>query len=129
MGKTVVVVDDEQDLCRLLDLAIRNRFPGVEVRTAFDGEAGLDLLRQARADLAILDIKMPRMNGYELLNRMRQEPALKSVPVLILTSLTEGSGKPDEAWAQSLEVEAFITKPYELESLLSRVESLLNLQS
>lgn len=127
MGKRVVVVDDEKDLCDLLARALRSRHADLQFFMAHDGESGLQLLRKVRPHLAILDVKMPRMNGYEVLNRMREEETLKRIPVMMLTSLTEGSGKSDEAWARSLEVEAFLTKPSDLDMVVRRVEELLGL--
>lgn len=127
MGKVVVIVDDEKDFCELLARALQLRNGELEVHQAHTGLEGLETIRRLKPDLVVLDIKMPRMNGYEVLNSMRADKRLKEVPVMMLTSLTEGGVKSDEAWAQSLEVQAFVTKPLELEVIVQKIETLLKI--
>ncbi|MGI8906906.1 MAG: response regulator [Candidatus Sumerlaeaceae bacterium] len=123
MPKRIVVVDDEPDIRTMLDISLKNQ--GYEVQLASDGVEGLELIRKTRPDLAILDVKMPRMNGFELLVAMRNDAQLKDMPVVMLTSLTVGTGKSDELWRQSLEITDFLSKPFDTQELLSRVNRIL----
>jgi DNA-binding response OmpR family regulator len=121
--KRIVVVDDEPDIRQMLEVALRA--DGYEVRSAVDGVQGMEVIRQVKPDLAVLDVKMPRMNGFELLVALRKDEQLKSTPILMLTSLTAGTGKSDEMWRQSLEITEFLSKPFETQELLKRVRKIL----
>lgn len=123
MPKTVLVVDDEPDIRRMLEIALKTQ--GYTVLLAQDGQEGLDTLKRSRPDLAILDVKMPRMNGFELLVEMRKAETLKDIPVIMLTSLTAGGSKSDEVWRNSLEISDFLSKPFDTHQLLDRVKRIL----
>lgn len=127
MEKNVVVVDDEEDLCQMVEISLRIRNQDIRVHKAHDGEAGLALIKRVRPDLVILDVKMPKANGYEVLSRLRADADLKDTPVMMMTSLTEGSAKADIDWGKSLGVQAFFTKPYETQAMLAEAERLLGL--
>ncbi len=117
----VVVVDDEEDICEMI--AVGLRAAGYEVAVAHDGEEGLELIRSRRPALLVLDIKMPRMNGYEVLTHLQQDPALASLPVFVITSLTsddipgETASMSDEEWARRLGVRRFFSKPFPAETI------------
>jgi DNA-binding response OmpR family regulator len=123
MAKLVYVLDDDREICELMKITLEAR--GYEVGEAYDGEQGLDLIKKKTPDLVILDLKMPKLYGYELINRMRSDSTLTNVPIIVLTSLTKGSSRSDEEWAKSLGVQDFITKPFEPIDLIKRVESLV----
>lgn len=122
--KMVYVIDDDKELCDSLKIALESR--GFKVACAFDGETGKKLIEKKRPNLIVLDLKMPKMNGYELLTWIKVKSGIGLVPVIVLTSLTKGSRKSDEEWKQSLNVEDFITKPFQPLDLIKRVEKLLN---
>ena len=124
--KKLLIVDDEPELRDLLSITFGTR--DFKIFTAQDGEEGLKLVASKKPDLIILDIKMPRLNGYEFLSRMRKDEKTRSIPIVVLTSITGDSGRTDEEWAQSLEVEDFISKPVEPFDLLERVERVLAAQ-
>src|SRR5262245_46414689 len=75
----IAVVDDETDLCLLLQTSLEAR--GYVVATANDGEEGLSLIRERRPSLVVLDFKMPKMNGYQVLAQMQKDPQLAPTPV------------------------------------------------
>ena len=124
MPKRIVVVDDEPDIRHMLELALATQ--NYEVKTAADGAEGLQLIKKLMPDLAILDVKMPRLNGFELLVEMRKNPDMKTIPVIMLTSLTAGGSKSDEMWRDSLEVTEFLSKPFDTKALLDRVNRVLS---
>ena len=111
----VAVVDDEPDLCALLRAALENR--GYAVATAFDGEAGLALIRQRRPSLIVLDIKMPKINGYQVLAQIQQDAELARIPVFVITSLDEEKEFSEEEWAKRLNVARFVAKPFDPETV------------
>jgi two-component system response regulator AdeR len=115
----VVIVDDEEDLCHCMRMALEHN--EIICADAHDGEAGLALIRELQPQLVLLDIKMPRKNGYQVLAEMQRDPTLAAMPVIVMTSLGEDADKTDEQWAQSLGVCEFISKPFNPEEVADRV--------
>lgn len=122
-AKRVLIIDDEAELQELLSIAFTSH--NYKVLKASDGEEGLALASERKPDVILLDIKMPKINGYEFLARLRKDERVAGIPVVVLTSITEDSGRPDEEWARSLEVDDFISKPVEPFELLERVDRVL----
>jgi len=121
--RKVLIIDDEAELREMLSIAFASQ--NYKIFTAKDGEEGLKLAASKKPDIIILDIKMPRLNGYEFLNQLRKTDKISAIPVVVLTSLTEETDKSDEEWARSLEVEDFASKPIEPFELLESVERIL----
>lgn len=117
--RLAVVVDDEPDVCQIVQATLQGA--GFEVRTAYDGMAGLETIRSTNPQVIVLDIKMPRMNGYEMLAALRADPRTKDIPVVVMTSLTDPSQKTDEQWRESLGVAGFLSKPFDPADLLAAV--------
>ncbi len=122
--KKILIIDDEEELCELLRLTFEPRKH--KVYTANDGEEGLKVAERRKPDVIILDIKMPKMKGYECLGKMRSMPNIADIPVVVMTSLTDSGEQNDARWAKSLEVADFISKPVEPFHLLERIEKLLS---
>jgi two-component system alkaline phosphatase synthesis response regulator PhoP len=122
MAKLVYILDDDREICELVKITLEAR--GYEVDEAYDGEESLAKIKAKKPNLVILDLKMPKLNGYELINAIRTDSKLADLPILVLTSLTKGSSKSDKEWADSLGVADFITKPFEPIDLIKRVEAL-----
>ena len=80
MSQTIVLVDDDRNILTSVSMALEAE--GFTVRTYPDGDEALRGLMQHGADLAVLDIKMPRLNGMELLQHLRQQPATQTMPVI-----------------------------------------------
>jgi two-component system response regulator ChvI len=114
---TIVLVDDERNILQSLGMALENE--GYKVRTYNEGQAALDALTEEPADLAILDIKMPRMDGMELLRRLRQKTDL---PVIFLTSKDD---EIDELFGLKMGADDFIKKPFSQRLLVERVKAVL----
>ncbi|MCX7716808.1 MAG: response regulator [Candidatus Sumerlaeaceae bacterium] len=117
--RLAVVVDDEPDVCQIVQATLEGA--GFGVRTAHDGVAGLETVRSTHPQVIVLDIKMPRMNGYEMLAALRADPRTKDIPVVVMTSLTDPSEKTDEQWRESLGVAGFLSKPFDPADLLAAV--------
>ncbi len=90
MTKKILIVEDEDIIVDLLQKKLSQE--GYEISIARDGESGLKTMRQAKPDLVLLDIIMPRMGGFEVLEEMRKDEALKKIPVIVVSN----SGQPVE---------------------------------
>ena len=117
MKKRLALVDDDQNILTSVSLALEAE--GYEIDTYNDGEQALQGLARRPVDLAVLDIKMPRMTGTELLEKLR---AKSSVPVIFLTSKDD---ELDEALGLGLGADDYITKPFSQRLLLARIQAVL----
>ena len=117
MGRRLALVDDDQNILTSVSLALEAE--GFEVDSYIDGEQALQGLARRPADLAILDIKMPRMTGIELLEKLRTKSAM---PVIFLTSKDD---ELDEALGLGLGADDYITKPFSQRLLLARIQAVL----
>jgi two-component system response regulator ChvI len=117
MKSTIALVDDERNI--LISLGMALEAEGYKVRTYSDGAAALEALTEEPVDLAILDIKMPRMDGMELLRRLRQQT---DMPVIFLTSK---EGEIDELFGLKLGADDYIAKPFSQRLLVERVKVVL----
>ncbi len=120
MAKTVLVIDDEPELVKLLDYNLTKA--GYLVLTAKDGEAGLAAARKHAPDLAILDVMMPGLDGFEVCKRLRQEPGTSALPILMLTAKAE---EADRVLGLELGADDYLTKPFGVRELQARVKALL----
>jgi two-component system response regulator ChvI len=114
---TIALVDDDRNILTTTSIALQAE--GFATRIYADGAAALKALIENPPDLAIFDIKMPRMSGLELLQRVRERTAL---PVILLTSLDE---EPDEALGLALGADDYITKPFSQRLLIARIRAIL----
>jgi two-component system, OmpR family, response regulator ChvI len=114
---TVVLVDDERNILTSLRMALEAE--GYKVRTYNDGVAALEALTEEPADLGIFDIKMPRMDGMELLRRVRQQ---SDMPVIFLTSKDE---EIDELFGLKMGADDYIAKPFSQRLVVERVRAIL----
>jgi two-component system response regulator ChvI len=114
---TIALVDDDRNILTSVSIALESE--GYRVQTYTDGAAALDGLKTNPPDLAIFDIKMPRMDGMELLRRLRQKSDL---PVIFLTSKDE---EIDELFGLKMGADDFIRKPFSQRLLVERVKAIL----
>ena len=117
MVTRLALVDDDQNI--LTSVALMLEAEGYEVDTYFDSEQALSGLLRRPPALAVLDIKMPRMDGTELLSKLRQR---SSVPVIFLTSKDD---ELDEALGLGMGADDYITKPFSQRLLLARIKAVL----
>ncbi|SEA57072.1 protein of unknown function [Desulfuromusa kysingii] len=119
-GYRINIIDDDPTTYEILNIYLKSA--GFRVQAAFDGRAGLDMMRNAPPDLALLDIQMPELNGFQLLETMRRDNSLRDIPVLFLTSLDRTNLK-----IKGLELGAddFIVKPFERAELFARIKAAL----
>ena len=115
--RSVALVDDDQNILTSVSMALEAE--GFEVRTYTDGEAGLKGMTEKLPDIAILDIKMPRMDGMELLSRLRRQTQM---PVIFLTSKDD---ELDEVLGLRMGADDYIRKPFSQRLLIERVRTLI----
>ena len=115
--QTIALVDDDRNILTTVSIALQAE--GFATRLYADGEAALKALLDNPPDLAIFDIKMPRMDGLELLQRLRERSQL---PVIFLTSKDE---EPDEALGLALGADDYIAKPFSQRLLIARIRAIL----
>lgn len=121
MSKKVLIVDDEPNIVLSVEFLMRRE--GHEVVTASDGQEAMKLVAATRPDLMILDVMMPRKNGFEVCAEVRAEPALSHIPILMLTA----KGREAEMKKGiSLGADAYITKPFSTHDLVAKVHELLH---
>jgi two-component system response regulator ChvI len=114
---TIALVDDDRNILTSIAMALENE--GHHVRVFTDGAAALAALTATPPDLAVLDIKMPRMDGLELLRRLRQK---SNMPVIFLTSKDE---EIDEVTGLRMGADDYITKPFSQRLLIARIDAVL----
>lgn len=105
--KRVLVVDDEPDV--LLLCRVNLEFEGYEVSTAPDGEAGFAACRELRPDVVLLDVMMPKMDGWQVLEAIKADEELKDIPVVMLTAKVQDE---DQIRGWSAGAAEYITKPF-----------------
>ena len=117
MAATIALVDDDRNILTSLSIALQSE--GFVTRLYSDGEAALKALLDNPPDIAVCDIKMPRMDGLELLRRLREKSAL---PVIFLTSKND---ELDEALGLALGADDYIAKPFSQRLLIARIRAIL----
>ncbi len=117
MSITIALVDDDRNILTSVSIALQSE--GFATRVYSDGATALRALTENPPDLAVLDIKMPRMDGIELLRRLRET---SSVPVIFLTSKDE---EQDEALGLAMGADDYITKPFSQRLLIARIRAIL----
>jgi two-component system response regulator ChvI len=117
MAATIALVDDDRNILTSVSIALQAE--GFTVRVYTDGETALRALTENPPDLAVLDIKMPRMDGMELLRRLREKSA---IPAIFLTSKDD---ELDEALGLALGADDYITKPFSQRLLMARIRAIL----
>ena len=119
--KTILIVDDEADIRDILRIRLANH-PGFRIPEAANGSDALELTRQQRPDLIILDWLMPGFNGMEVLKALRESPELTTIPVIMMTVKSELSA---QAQGQAMGVVAYLIKPFDAARLMETVEKAL----
>ena len=117
-SETILIVEDDPSLLR--GLKDNFQFEGYVVRSAADGEAGLEQALSARPDLIVLDIMLPKINGYEVCRLLRKEGL--DTPIILLTAKGQES---DILLGLNLGADDYVTKPFSIKQLLARVNALL----
>ncbi len=120
MAKKILVVDDEKDICGLLNRALKNE--GYEVYNAYNGKDALSKIYDVSPDMMVLDVQMPRMNGYQVCEEIRKDPLYKKLPILMLTVR---DSKDDKLQGYDSGVDEYMVKPFDIMEIVLRVNVIL----
>lgn len=118
--RLILTADDNMQIRMLIKAALRSL--GHDLIEAVDGEQALEMAIEHRPDLVLLDVTMPKLDGWEVLHFMRQRPETVDVPVMMLTTAAQ---RNDLARAEELGCDGYLTKPFTPAELRQRVEQLL----
>lgn len=120
MQRRILICDDE--FCIVAPLALKFDKAGYDVATAMDGEEAWQMVQEQKPDLLIADIRMPRLDGFGLVERIRKDPATHDIPIIFLTAAA--TDPTVEQTAKSLGVSKVIPKPYAFSEVLASAEHL-----
>ena len=121
--KYVLIVDDDPDLVETVCMMLEDK--GYEVGKAYDGVEGEEAIKERHPDLLVLDVMMPRKDGYQLCAELKADNATKDIPVILLTAVGEAVPTTSYTHAQGMttEAEEYIPKPVDSKTLVEAVDS------
>ena len=119
--KKILIVDDEKELVSLV--ALHMQLAGYEVLFANDGWTAIDICKWDKPDLIILDLMLPKLNGWEVCRRLREDEELKEMPVVMLSARGE---LDDKLRGFNVGADDYITKPFSPKELVARVKRILD---
>jgi len=119
--RRILIVDDETDLVDML--TVRLEASGYEVIAVGDGEAGLQKARSVKPDLIILDLMLPKIEGYKVCRMLKFDEKYKNIPIILFTARAQ---EADVKLGEEVGADAYVTKPFEPEVLLGKIAGFLN---
>ena len=120
MAAKILLVDDEQDIIKTVGFRLRS--VGYEVITASDGMEGLDKARKEKPDLIILDLMLPKIDGYKVCALLKKDDRYAKIPIILFTAK---AGDVDKKIGLELGADAYVMKPFEPPELINTIEDLL----
>ena len=120
MTKRILVVEDQADNLQILRDLLGSA--GYDMIEAQDGEEGVRVATAERPDLILMDIQLPLLDGYEATRRIKADPTLRAIPIIVVTSYALSG---DEAKAQAAGCDGYVSKPYSPRQLLAKIREYL----
>ena len=120
MAKRVLLVDDEPNIVLLIEARLRAN--GYDVVSAVDGLMALEMVKKEKPDLIILDLMLPKMDGYKVCGLLKKDLRYSKIPILLFTARAQ---EADVRLGQEVGADAYLTKPFEPKTLLSKIQELL----
>ena len=121
MKSRILMIDDEEALCEVFKRGLERTGP-YEVGFATDGKTGLLMARKGAPDVILLDIRMPKMNGIEVLRILKKDYSISNIPVIMLSGLLDDATKRECIYHYG---EAYVEKPVSIAALRDRIEAVL----
>jgi len=126
MAKKILIAEDEVHIRLLIEQSLEElEDEGVELLSAGDGETALELVRTERPDLVLLDVMMPKMNGFEVCERLRADPGNAAIKVIFLTAKGQ---EYDRAHGEAIGADGYMTKPFNPDELLATAGAALGIE-
>jgi DNA-binding response OmpR family regulator len=122
MGKKILIIDDETNICLLVSNFLEKK--GFTALTANNGKEGVSAANKFLPDLILLDINMPKMDGFAVLEKIKHSPETMPIPVIMLSGRGDNESKIKASGSYS---EYYITKPFELEELEAKIKLVLRI--
>src|SRR5438067_894281 len=119
--QTVLLVEDDPDLLRFADVTLR--LSGYRVVTATDGLSALSAARKVRPAMMLLDLRLPGLDGWQVLEVMGQDPVLRKLPVIVVTATADAGARP---LTEAAGVTEYLVKPLSADALLAAVERVMS---
>lgn len=120
MQKTILIADDEPDIVETIKFLVESE--GYNSLTAFDGEEALKMAKEHSPDLMILDVMMPKINGYKVSRLLKFDAKYKHIPILMLTARSQ---EEDKLIGKETGADEYITKPFDINEVLDRIKDYL----
>ena len=121
MKSTVLIADDEVDIVETLKFMLESE--GFDVLTAFDGEEALKLARNACPDIILLDVMMPKINGYKVSRLLKFDKKFQNIPILMVTARSQ---EEDKLIGEETGADEYITKPFDIMNVVDLINKYLN---
>jgi len=118
--KKILIADDRSEVVELVKVTLEGE--GYQTIDASDGREALEKIKREKPDLILLDIIMPRMDGFEVLSKVKKDPKTKDIPIIMLTAKGQ---KSDQEKGEELGATGYIIKPFSPSALLKRIEEIL----
>ncbi len=118
--KKILIVDDEQDIVESLKFVLESS--NYTCYCAYNGEDGLKLAKEIMPDLIILDVMMPKINGYKISRLLKYDSKYKNIPILMVTARSQ---EEDKLIGEETGVDEYITKPFDLDEVVKKVDEYL----
>jgi two-component system, cell cycle response regulator DivK len=119
-NRRILVVEDQEDNRRILRDLLTSR--GYDLVEAEDGEKALAMAQDRRPDLILMDVQIPLLDGYEVTRRLKADPALRDIPIIVVTSYALSG---DESKARAAGCNAYVSKPYSARQLLAKIQEFI----
>ncbi len=120
MPKKILVVDDERVIVQMVGMRLKAH--GYDVISASDGQEGLDVAKKEKPDLIILDVMMPKMDGYKVCGLLKMDSRFAKIPIIMFTARAQ---EKDRDMGKEVGANAYITKPFDPQLLVAKVKELL----
>ena len=120
MAKKILIVDDEVQLVEMVKM--RLEAAGYDIISAYDGQDGFDKARKEKPDLIILDLMLPKMDGYKICGLLKNDARYSKIPIIMFTARVQ---EEDVRLGKDLGAEEYVTKPFDPKILLSKIKVLL----
>jgi DNA-binding response OmpR family regulator len=120
--KTILLIEDDANLAELVKIRLEEH--DYQIVIVPDGFEMLKILRKTKPDLIILDVMLPRIDGYKLCRLLKNYEPYKNIPIIIFTALT---GKGSKAMAKDMGAETYIAKPFDSKKLISEIDRILKI--
>lgn len=120
--KRVLIVDDEPDIVEAIKFSLE--LENIECMVAYDGEEALAKAKNENPDLIILDIRLPKINGYKVARLLKFDESYKNIPIIMLTARTQ---EREKQLGMETGADEYVTKPFEMDEVIALVKKYLNM--